>query len=94
MVSRRTRATYETFSKTLGDLCQFISEPGWGPVANAAYGVMRSVGTARLCPVASMRLKAYPPWKLCKLIERLLQECDVNTSAAVDQWLRNHKEEL
>jgi hypothetical protein len=63
-------------------------------ISSAAYGLSRSISSARLCPVASMRVKAYKPYRLCQLLERIAAECPTLCSAEVDEWLRSHREEL
>jgi hypothetical protein len=88
----RGRTTYEAVLQA--SIAVGTANPKFSPVYAASIGLSRSISTARLCPVASMRIQAYKPYRLCCLLERIAAECENLATATVDDWLRTHAAEL
>ena len=64
-------------------------------VHTVAYALHKSMSSARMNPVDSMRIQAYSPYRLCALVERIARECPETTVGGIcDGWIAQHSDEL
>jgi hypothetical protein len=60
-----------------------------------AMALHKSISTARMHPTSSLRIQAYSPYQLCKLVARIADECPETTIGGIcDGWIPAHHSEL
>jgi hypothetical protein len=64
-------------------------------VRTVAIALHKSISTARMPAVPSLRIKAYTPYRLCALVARIANECPETTIGGIcDRWIAQHHGEL
>jgi hypothetical protein len=58
-----------------------------------ARALLKAMSTARLSPVATLRIRGYTPWQVCKLVERISRDCpESELGMMCDVWIcRSHE---
>ena len=61
-------------------------------IRTVAWALSKCMDTGRMNPVSKLRIAAYTPYQLCKLVARIADECPETTIGGIcDIWLiRNH----
>ena len=64
-------------------------------IHTVAYALRKSMFTGRMNPGSMLRISAYSPYQLCKLVARIATECPETTIGGIcDVWLRDHHNTL
>lgn len=63
-------------------------------VRTVAMALHKSISSARMNPVSSLRIQAYTPYQLCALVARIANDCPETTIGGIcDRWIAaNHKD--
>lgn len=62
-------------------------------VRTVAIALHKSISTARMNCISSLRIQGYTPYQLCALVARIADECPETTIGGIcDVWIsRNHQ---
>lgn len=61
-------------------------------VHTVAYALNKCMSTGRMPAVSTLRIAAYRPYDMCRLVARIVRECPETTTGGIcDEWLpANH----